>query len=372
MIMKVVFIFTLLATLGCQRSQNAYLAGNDEITPQQRLEKLGSAIFFDENLSEPAGESCATCHDPAASFTDPRGGLPTSKGAHAGDAGSRNTPTAMYASLVPALFYMDPDDGFAGGLFLDGRVNSLEEQAQKPFLNPIEMANPSVTAVVAKLRGASYADLFRRTFGNSALDDNDTAFAFAAQAIAAFERRPEFAPFSSKYDAYLAGTVELSPAEARGLALFNDEKKGNCFACHPSQPGDDGAPPMFTDFTYDNLGIPKNPANPFYAMAAANPAGAAYVDHGLMTTLNDPTLDGMFRVPTLRNIARTAPYGHNGYFADLHAIVDFYNTRDARPWPAPEVPATMNKDELGHLMLTDGEVDDLVAFMYTLSDGWAP
>lgn len=364
-IMKVVFILMVTAALaatGCQRSENAYIDGSDEITQEQRLEKLGRLAFFDESLSEPAGEACATCHDPAAAFTDPRGGLPTSKGARAGDAGSRNTPTAMYAAYVPALFYMNDDDGFAGGLFLDGRVNTLEEQAQKPLLNPIEMGNPSVATVAAKLRGAPYADLFRRTFGHAALDDDAAAFASLAQAIAAFERRPEFAPFTSKYDAYLAGSVELSPAEARGLALFNDEKKGNCAACHPSQPGDDDAPPMFTDFTYDNLGIPQNPANPAYPT----------VDHGLMTTLNDATLDGMFRVPTLRNIARTAPYGHNGYFADLHAIVDFYNTRDTRRWPAPEVAATMNKDELGHLGLTDAEVDDVVAFLYTLSDGWAP
>jgi cytochrome c peroxidase len=360
--MKVVFICLLASALGCQRSQNAYIDGSDEILPQQRLEKLGRLAFFDESLSEPAGESCATCHDPAAAFTDPRGGLPTSKGARAGDAGSRNTPTAMYASLVPALFYRNPDDGFAGGLFLDGRVNSLEEQAQKPFLNPIEMGNSNAAAVVAKLRGAPYADLFRRTFGDAALADDATAFASLAQAIAAFERRPEFAPFSSKYDAFLAGKTELSPAEARGLALFNDEKKGNCFACHPSQPGDDGAPPLFTDFTYDNLGIPLNPTNPSYPT----------VDHGLMVTLSDAAEDGKFRVPTLRNIARTAPYGHNGYFADLHAVVDFYNTRDTRPWPAPEVAATMNKDELGHLGLSDADVDDLVAFMYTLSDGWAP
>jgi len=365
MIMKFVFIFmatAAIAATGCQRSENAYIDGSDEILPEQRMEKLGRLLFFDESLSEPAGESCATCHDPAAAFSDPRGGLPTSKGARAGDAGSRNTPSAMYAALVPALSYLNDDDGFAGGLFLDGRVNTLEEQAQKPLLNPIEMGNPSVAAVVAKLRGAPYADLFRRTFGNAALDDDAAAFASAAQAIAAFERRPEFAPFSSKYDAYLAGSAELSPAEARGLDLFNDEKKGNCAACHPSQPGDDGAPPLFTDFTYDNLGIPQNPANPSFPT----------VDHGLMVTLGDPAQDGKFRVPTLRNIARTAPYGHNGYFADLHAIVDFYNTRDTRPWAAPEVPATMNKDELGHLMLSDAEVDDLVAFLYTLSDGYTP
>ena len=357
MIMKFVFIFmaagALMAAGGCQRSANPYIDGSDEITPEQRLEKLGRLAFFDESLSEPPGEACATCHDPAAAFTDPRGG-PTSKGALPSHVGTRNTPTAMYAAAVPPLAFKDPDDGFAGGLFLDGRVDSLEEQAHKPLTNPIEMGNADAAAVVAKVRVAPWADLFRRTFGAGALDDDAAAFDALAQAIAAFERRPELSPSSSKYDAYVAGKTELTAAEARGLALFTDEKKGNCAACHP--------PPAFTDFTYDNLGIPPNPAT----------GHADTIDHGLATTLGDATYDGMFRVPTLRNIALTAPYGHNGYFADLHSIVDFYNTRDVRPWPAPEVPATMNKEELGHLGLSDGEVDDLVAFLYTLTDGWQP
>src|SRR5207249_3887045 len=207
----------------------------------------------------------------------------------------------------------------------------------------IEMSNADEAAVVAKVRRADYAYLFRGVFGAGALDDTRAAYGFIAQAIAAFERRPQLQPFSSKYDAFLAGSATLTPAEERGRKLFEDEKKGNCAACHPSQAGDDGAPPMFTDFTYDNLGLPKNPANPFYRLPAAlNPDGDGYVDHGLGTTLGDPAQDGKFRVPTLRNIALTAPYGHNGYFADLHAITDFYNTRDTRPWPAPEVPATMN------------------------------
>ncbi|MGZ3427909.1 MAG: cytochrome-c peroxidase [Polyangia bacterium] len=377
--MKVVFIYPLglailtgTVLLGCQRSHNVSIDSSDEIFPQQRLEKLGRLAFFDESLSEPAGESCATCHDPAAAFTDPRGGLPTSRGAVPGDAGVRNTPTAMYAAFVPPLHYVNPDDGFAGGLFLDGRVDSLEAQAQKPLTNPIEMGNADDHAVAVKLRVATYADLFRRTFGDAALDDDRAAVAALGQAIAAFERRRELAPFSSKFDAFLAGRVALSPAAARGLAVFEDEQRGPCSACHPSRPGDDGTPPLFTDFTYDNLGIPKNAANPYYTMGTVNPDGAAYVDHGLQTTLGDGAFDGMFRVPTLRNIALTAPYGHNGYFADLRSIVDFYNTRDQRPWPAPEVAATMNRDELGQLGLSDADVDDLIAFLYTLTDGYAP
>jgi cytochrome c peroxidase len=375
-IMKVVFSFMALGAVvaaGCSRSTNPYALAPDEVTAKQRLAKLGRALFFDESLSSPGGQSCATCHAPSSAFTDPRGGLPTSKGADAALAGVRNTPSAMYAAFVPALHYSTEDDTFVGGLFLDGRVDSLEAQAHKPLLNPIEMGNADAAAIAGKLRAAPYAYLFRNIWGSGALDDDNAAFDNAAAAIAAFERGTSFAPFTSKYDAYLAGNVELSPAEARGLVLFNDEKKGNCAACHPSAAGDDGAPPMFTDFTYDNIGIPRNTANPFYALPAAfNADGAAYVDRGLGVTVGDAKQDGKFRVPTLRNIALTAPYGHNGYFADLRSIVDFYNTRDTRPWPKPEIAATMNPDELGHLGMSDAEVDDLVAFLYTLSDGWTP
>src|SRR5262245_27270425 len=143
-IVKVVFIFAscftaALALAGC-RSDNAYAVADDEITPQQRLTKLGRLVFFDENLSQTAGQSCATCHAPGAAFSDPRGGLPTSKGVLDGLAGVRNTPSAMYAAFVPPLSWNADDQTFIGGLFLDGRVDSLEAQAQKPFLNPIEMA----------------------------------------------------------------------------------------------------------------------------------------------------------------------------------------------------------------------------------------
>jgi cytochrome c peroxidase len=374
-IMNFVFNWALVAALmvggvGC-RSVNDVAFGSDEVTAEQRMRKLGRLMFFDEGLSEPAGQACATCHAATAAFSDPRGGV-TSRGVVDGRAGARNTPSAMYAALVPPLAWANDDDGFVGGLFLDGRADSLEAQAHQPMLNPIEMNNADAHAVADKLRRAPYAYLFRRTFGAAALDDDRAAFDFAAGALAAFERLPEFAPFTSKYDAFLAGTAELTAAEARGLDVFNDANKGNCAACHPSAAGDDGAPPLFTDSTYDNLGIPKNPANPFYAMAAFNPDGAAYLDRGLGAVLNAPAEDGKFRVPTLRNVALTAPYGHNGYFADLRAVVDFYNTRDTRPWPAAEVASTMNKDELGNLKLSDTDIDDLVAFMYTLSDGYAP
>jgi cytochrome c peroxidase len=263
----------------------------------------------------------------------------------------------MYAAFVPPLSYDADAQTFVGGLFLDGRVDSLEAQAGRPFLNPAEMNQPDEAAVVARLRRAPYAPLFDVVFGPGALDDAHAAYDRMTRALAAFERTRRFAPFSSRYDAYLAGRGHLTAREMRGLALFEDPRKGNCAACHPSRPGPHGEPPMFTDFTYDNIGIPRNPA-----VAATAP------DRGLGATIGDPAQDGKFRVPTLRNIALTAPYGHNGYFRDLRAVVDFYDTRDVRPWPPPEVPATVNHDELGDLGLSCDEVDAIVAFLHTLTD----
>ena len=148
-------------------------------------------------------------------------------------------------------------------------------------------------------------------------------------------------------------------------------QKGDCAACHPSKPGEDGRPPLFTDFTYDNLGVPKNPENPFYYLPKEfNPAGVDFVDLGLGGVLNKPEENGKFKVPSLRNIAITGPYFHNGFFKTLRQVVVFYNTRDVGPWPAPEVRENVNRDELGDLGLTEQEIDDIVTFLKTLTDGY--
>jgi len=180
------------------------------------------------------------------------------------------------------------------------------EQAKGPFLNPLEMANPDARAVVEKVSESEYADLFRKIFGVAAFDDPNRAYDMVAEAIAAYEKSSELNQFSSKYDLYLAGKVTLSEQERRGLALFEDEDKGNCAACHPSQPGADGTPPLFTDFTYDNLGIPQNPENPFYYLPKnLNPDGVYFADLGLGGVLNKSSEDGKFKVPSLRNVANT-------------------------------------------------------------------
>jgi cytochrome c peroxidase len=192
-----------------------------------------------------------------------------------------------------------------------------------------------------------------------------------ADAIEAYEKTSEFSPFNSKYDHWLRGETELTEQELRGLKLFEAEDKGNCAACHPSRLAADGSPPLFTDFTYDNLGVPRNPENPFYSLPSdLNPDGFAFVDFGLGETVNDPAQNGKFRVPSLRNVAITAPYMHNGVFKTLFNVVAFYNTRDVAEWPAPEVLENVNMEEMGNLGLTNQELEDLVAFLRTLTDGW--
>jgi cytochrome c peroxidase len=344
-------------------------------TPSAQIE-VGRALFFDTTLSEPAGQSCASCHAPDKGFTDPRPG-PTSEGAVAGNFGARNAPTAAYAMFAPPLRYDAVNGTYQGGLFLDGRVDSLEQQAQGPPLNPIEMHNPDRAAFVAKVAAGPQATRMKALFGGDLFTDTDRAFAAIASVLGAFERSAEVSPFTSKYDAFLRGTATLTAQERRGLALF--EGRAGCAACHPNGLREDGTLPLFTDFTYDNLGVPRNPANPFYAMpASVNPDGAAFVDLGLAGNAKviadgrAAESRGKFKVPTLRNLAKTGPYMHNGVFTSLKEVVAFYNRRDLEPtrFGAPEVAETVNREELGNLGLSDDEEDALVAFLLTLTDGY--
>jgi cytochrome c peroxidase len=339
-----------------------------EFTPKEQLGKL---LFFDESLSTPPGQSCATCHSPEAGFGDPVQELPVSRGARPDRFGNRNDLTAAYAAFIPPLRFDEEEGLWVGGLFWDGRAADLAEQAKSPLLNPLEMANPDIETIVQALRAVDYRDLFLEVYGGDALNDAASAFDAMADAIAAYESTREVSPFDSKYDLFLAGEAQLTEQELRGLALYELEEKGNCAACHPNRPGADGSPALFTDFTYDNLGVPKNPENPFYSLSAQlNPDGTDYVDLGLGPVVGDPDMNGMFRVPTLRNVALTPPYMHNGVFKTLYQAVAFYNTRDVTPWPAPEWPGNVNRDELGDLGLIPQEIEDLVAFLHTLSDGY--
>lgn len=354
----------------------ASICDGAELSP---VEELGKRIFFDTNLSTPTGQSCASCHGPETGFTGPVSSVnqltAVYPGATPGKYGGRKPPSVAYMSFSPKRYYNKDDETWVGGAFYDGRANDLVEQAKGPFLNPLEMNNASAAEVVEKVRAAEYRDLFVRVYGRGALDANsvDSTFDMIAQAIAAYETSREVNSFSSKYDAYLAGRAQLTAQELRGLKLFAG--KANCSSCHPHEKSSDGSPPLFTDFTYDNLGVPRNEDNPFYR-EEANTAGKDFCDLGLGAIVNDQAHNGKFKVPTLRNVAKkpdpdfVKSYLHNGTFKNLKQVVHFYNVRLQTPdeFPSPEYEETVNKTELGNLGLTDDEEDDLIAFLETLTD----
>jgi len=371
------------------------LPDKGELSP---LEFLGKSLFFDQNLSVNGKMSCATCHAPEVGFTGPDSDVNEMTAVYPGTIhtrfGARKPPTAAYGGDSPVLYNDETEGWWLGGRFWDGRATGwtrgdpLAEQAMGPFLNPVEQGAPNAKLIVLKVAKSSYAYLFEEIWGPGALNfvkDVEGVYERIARAISAYEKSAEVNPFSSKYDAFLAGTAELTEQEAWGLELF--EGKAMCSACHLSRPDESGNPPLFTDFTFDNLGIPKNPANPIYsAPPSFNPDGFDRVDLGLggflmsagyPVDMYEPEM-GKHKVPTLRNVDKR-PYegfvkvfGHNGYFRSLEEITHFYNTRDVEDagWPMAEVPETMNTDELGNLGLTADEEAAIVAFMKTLSDGY--
>ena len=366
----------------CLFHGTAAAVGAVDLTPQ---ELLGKRLFFDKNLSTPAGQSCASCHAPETGFTGPDSQTNWETGIYPGAApgrfGNRKPPSAAYAAYSPRR-KKGEDGEYTGGQFWDGRADTLVEQAKGPFLNPLEMNNASSWEVVSKVQRSTYRNLFERVYGPHSLDvgpeDADSAFDLIARAIAAYESSREVNQFSSKYDAFLEGRARLSEQELRGLALFTSKAK--CSNCHLHEPEDDGSFPLFTDFTYDNLGAPRNAHNPYYqADRSVNPRGGTYRDLGLGGQLNEREHWGQVKVPTLRNVAKrptadfVKSYFHNGTMKSLKDVVRFYNRRDRSPeeFPPAEVPDNMNTEELGDLKLTDSEEDDVVAFLETLTDGYS-
>jgi cytochrome c peroxidase len=367
-------LLVVVAAASAQGTQTTLVVLTDQ-------EQLGKNLFFDTNLSDPAGEACAACHSPSVGYTGPDQAINAAgavyEGAVAGRFGNRKPPTAAYAGDSPILHF----DGvtWVGGMFWDGRATGetlgdpLAEQALGPFLNPLEQNNASAQAVIDKVLASSYADLFIQV-----CTDPNIYYECIGRSIAAYERSTEVSSFTSKYDYWLIGQAKLTGHEQLGLKLFNG--KAGCSSCHVA--------PLFTDYTYDNLGVPRNPLNPFYDEPDWNPMGHDWVDTGLGGFLKAAGYDpevyeaawGMQKVPTLRNVG-LAPtnhfikaYSHNGYFKSLWEIVHFYNTRDVpgAGWPAPEVAENVNMTELGNLHLTRGEELAIVAFLNTLSDGYVP
>jgi len=336
------------------------------------LQQLGKSIFFDASLSEPVGQSCASCHAPTRGFADPRDRA-VSEGVVAGRFTLRSAPAIAYSGFSPDFHFDAEESLYVGGYFLDGRANTMQDQVEGPATSSVEMNNGSKAVVAAKLRQSYYVKDLQRLFGEAVIADDATLYKAFTDALVAYQRSAVVNPFSSKYDAYLAGTVNLTAQEARGLALFEDPEKANCSACHSSR-SSHAQPPLFTDYTYDNLGVPKNTSSPFLHQAREfNPEGSARIDLGLYDVSGREQDKGKFKVTTLRNIAVTGPYKHNGLFKTLHEVVDFYNSRDVNPkWGKPEVAKNMNTEELGDLKLSDEEMDDLVVFMQTLTDGYQP
>lgn len=361
--------------------------------PSDPYAQLGRLVFSDVSLSASGRQSCASCHVPAAAHAQDNA-LPIQFGGPGLDVpGFRSVPTLRYLSTNQP-FSFAKDGTPTGGFNWDGRADSLMEQAERPFLAPHEMANGTRDAVVARLRNAPYADEFRRLFWPDIFDRGDEAFLAALYAIEQFElKAPEFHPFDSKFDYYLRGRARLSAAERRGKLLFERPDKGNCSGCHTSKRGPQGQAPLFTDFTYDNLGVPRNPLIP----ANDDPA---YFDLGLCgpsrTDLaGRDDLCGAFKVPSLRNVATRKVFFHNGRFTSLRETILFYVSRDTSPerfYPRrpdgaiakfddlPEsYKANVNADEVPYdrrpgeaPRLSELEIDDVIAFLQTLTDGYDP
>lgn len=407
-----------LLVIGCQQQPPAEVKtteGINHLLNDKDLQSLGEKIFFDATLSTPGGQACAACHSPEAGWTGPSEELNKKGSVYAGAIhtrfGNRKPNASAYATLTPQ-FHAERNGStmmFVGGNFWDGRAtgwklgNPAADQAQGPFLNPVEQNNSNPAVVLKMISQSAYAAQFKEVAKRIwSIDDvfaSNTEFGYGivAIAIAAYEHSPQVNQFSSKYDLFLKGEASLTVEEKKGLELF--EGKAKCANCHTSRPGAHGEPPLFTDFTYDNIGAPRNPDNPWYKMPAEfNPEGERWTDPGLAGFLQELPQYAMYakenlgkhRVPSLRNVdLRPSPsfvkaFGHNGYFKSLESIVHFYNTRDALPsaekvanpdpgvncWPAPEVATNMNKDELGNLGLSTEEEAAIVAFMKTLSDGY--
>lgn len=347
--------------------------------PIQTKADLGALLFFDTELSRDRTQACASCHAPETGFADPNGtfmGWATSIGDDGHSIGGRNAPTAAYAGFSPR-FHQRKDGVYVGGQFLDGRADDLAGQAGGPPLNPVEMAMPSKAAVVARLQeNPDYVMAFNGLYGAQVFDDADQAYAAMADAIAAFEQTDVFAPFDSKYDRFLRGEAELTPQEDLGRVLFFSQQFTNCNLCHKLGSSEVDPTETFTNYEYHNIGVP---ANPQLDSKLGTPVG----DRGLLDNpaVTDPAQAGKFKVPTLRNVAVTGPYMHNGVFQDLRTVILFYNKYNARgphrqinretgqPWDLPEVPENLSLKELETgPALPDDRIDALVAFLKTLTD----
>ena len=387
----------LLALLGALAFANVAAAE----TPLSLPAQVGQQMFFDPRLSSSGKQSCASCHDPANHYAPANDLSVQLGGPKLKHLGTRAVPTLTYKDFTPAYADLaeNPDGislpGPGGGFTWDGRGNTLAEQAAIPLLSPVEMANPSLQSVVAKLKAAPYAALFLQAFGTDVFKNPKAAFAKAMDALQAFQiEDPSFHPYSSKYDLYASNKIggTLSDQEIRGFAAFQDEKRGNCAACHFSGAGIGGGVAQFTDYSFSAVGIPRNNAILRGRPQQFDLGLCGRTDH--RGKPDNAQYCGMFKTPTLRNVASRKAFFHNGQLKSLKEVVEFYNTRDTEPerW-YPTVKGRVQKfDDLPAKYRAnidtqaplDGrapgsappmsaqDVADIVAFLGTLTDGYVP
>jgi cytochrome c peroxidase len=419
-----------VASLALTHGENPYPVRlvRPPAAPLSGMALLGRAVFFDANLSSSRRLSCASCHSPEHAYGPPDSAAAVNGGPDLSRQGVRAVPSLMYLERQPN-FSIGPDDDESeavsltqlaalaqgaprarktagntaetaanvvpqGGLFWDGRVDTLQDQARGPLLSPLEMDGGSVALVAAKLRRAPYAGLLSRLFGVPVFATPRLVVAEALFAVARYQiEEPSFHAYTSKFDFWLEGKARLNPDELRGYLLFNDPSKANCGGCHLDQPRQDGLPPLFTDAQYEALGAPRNPA----LTANRDPA---YFDLGICgpyrTDLRGETqFCGMFRTPTLRNVATRGVFFHNGVFRSLRAVQDFYNFRDTRPelvYPRATNGTAARFDDIpppyranidvedppfdrhpgNKPAMTPEDEQDIIAFLLTLTDGYQP
>jgi cytochrome c peroxidase len=361
---------------------------------------LGKAIFFDPSLSSSGRLSCASCHSPAHAYGPPNA-LAVQLGGRLSDRqGARAVPSLRYVlnrtpiwnkafNANSAERAVEGDESPVGGFAWDGRFNTLREQAAFPFLASNELGNSDPGAVADKLRRAAYAEEFRQVFGASIFNDAKLAYSQALIAIERFELEdPSFHPYNSRYDDYLEGKARLSARELHGLTLFDDPKGGNCASCHPDRKGVDGSHPLFTNYQFEALGVPRNTEIEINKQPA-------YFDMGVCGPLRKDQAEqkaycGMFKTPTLRNVATRGVFFHNGRFHALKDALRFYVQRDTNPrlwYPEADgrvdkfndLPAALqaNVDVLDEpLTRTEGalpvwndtQIDDVISFLELLTD----
>lgn len=356
---RMISIASTLAVLGIT---TMVIAAGGPPAVTDNLQKLGMHLYNDKNMSLNQNQSCRTCHHHLAGFADLKNHLDpytsvVSTGSDGVSKGGRNAPTAAYAGFSPYLAQVEGE--YEGGLFWDGRAmgnsdqlaDPLAEQAQGPPLNLVEMAMPDKAAIIGVIQNSSYVKLWYQVFGNNSLadvgDDYVAAYDNFARAIAAYERSADVTKFTSKFD---LNRDQFTAAENSGLALF----EANCARCHSTTVAFGAPSPLFTNFRYANIGVPANPLVP------VSP------DLGLGVTVDDPKQNGKFKIPTLRNVAMSAPYSHNGSFPTLEKMVNFVNNSGGF---TPEVGD--NKDPIiGSLSMTADQVKDITAFLNTLTDDY--